>query len=176
MRKIFCNKICQQWYRAVTMVRDCPESQAEAECTEVRSDLGNVEALNQRIQKFIIGCFVFAWPFAAIAQQTSTCSSPTFEERLIAAIVKGEAQLKSIPAGKAQDYARCYARTACAALSKIEFEMYALSQITSYFANDRVEVEYLSRMRQHRKENNSGLDKLPPNQLEATCKREIGMK
>src|SRR5260370_29014076 len=55
IRKIFCNKICHQGYRAVTMVRDCPESQAEAECTEVRSDLGTVEASNQRIQKFIIG-------------------------------------------------------------------------------------------------------------------------
>jgi hypothetical protein len=54
--------------------------------------------------------------------------------------------------------------------------MYALSQITSYFANDRVEAEYLSRMRRHRKENNSGLDKLPPKLLEATCKGEIGMK
>ena len=67
-------------------------------------------------------------------------------------------------------------RTACAALSKIEFEMYALSQITSYYADDRIEAEYMSRMRQHRKENNSGGDKLPPNVLAATCKREIGMR
>jgi hypothetical protein len=157
------------------MVRDCPESQADTECTEVRRDLATVDALNQRMQKFIIACVVVAWPFAVVAQPTSTCSSPTFEERLIAAIIKGEAQLKSIPAGKVQDYVRCYARTACAALSKIEFEMYALSQITSYFANDSVEAEYLSRMRQHRKQNNSGLDKLPPKLLEATCKHEIGM-
>jgi hypothetical protein len=74
------------------------------------------------------------------------------------------------------DYANCYARTACAALTKIEFEMYALSQITSYAADARVEAEYTGRMRQHRKENNSGGDKLPPNVLEATCKREIGVR
>ena len=54
--------------------------------------------------------------------------------------------------------------------------MYALSQITSYYADDRVEAEYMGRMRQHRKENNSGGDKLPPNVLGATCKREIGMR
>ena len=103
-------------------------------------------------------------------------SSPTFEKRLIAAIVKGEAQLKSIPADKVPDYARCYARTACAALTKIEFEMYALGTITSYYDDDRVEAEYMGRMHQHRKENNSGGDKLPPNVLGATCKREIGMR
>ena len=132
--------------------------------------------MSQRTGKSIIACFVVAWPFAAFAQQSSTCSSPSFEKRLIAAIVKGEPQLKSVPADKTQDYARCYARTACAALSKIEFEMYALSQITSYSADDRTEAEYMSRMRQHRKENNSGGEKLPPNVLEATCKREIGIR
>jgi hypothetical protein len=140
--------------------------------------------MSQRMEKSIIACFVVAWPlaafaawpFAAFAQQSSTCSSPNFEKRLIAAIVKGEPQLKSVPADKTQDYARCYARTACAALSKIEFEMYALGQITSYAADDRVEAEYMSRMRQHRKENNSGGDKLPPNALAATCKREIGIR
>jgi len=119
---------------------------------------------------------IVAWPWAALAQQAATCSSPTFEQRLVAAMVKGEAQLKSIPGDKVPDYARCYARTACAALTRIEFEMYALSQITSYSADPRAEAEYQSRMRQHRKENNSGGDKLPPNVLEATCKRQIGMR
>ncbi len=95
---------------------------------------------------------------------------------MVAAIAKGEAELKSIPADKTQDYARCYARTACAALTKIEFEMYALSAITSYAADSRAEAEYRSRMVQHRKENNSGGDKLPPNVVEAACKREIGVK
>jgi hypothetical protein len=128
------------------------------------------------MRKLAIAGLVVAWPLAALAQQGSICSSPTFEKRLIAAIVKGEAQLKSIPADKAPAYARCYARTACAALTKIEFEMYALSQLTSYYADDRVEAEYMGRMRQHRKENNSGGDKLPPNVLAATCKREIGMR
>ena len=88
------------------------------------------------MRKLAIAGLVVAWPLAALAQQGSTCSSPTFEKRLIAAIVKGEAQLKSIPGDKAPDYARCYARTACAALTKIEFEMYALSQITSYYVDD----------------------------------------
>jgi hypothetical protein len=127
------------------------------------------------MRKLAIAGLVVAWPLAALAQHGSTCSSPTFEKRLIAAIVKGEAQLKSIPADKVPDYARCYARTACAALTKIEFEMCALSAITSY-GDDRVEAEYMGPMRQHRKENNSGGDKLPPNVLEATCKREIGMR
>ena len=127
------------------------------------------------MRKWVVACVVAAWPFDAFAQQSLACSSPAFETRLVAAIVKGEAQLKSIPANKAPDYALCYARTACAALSKIEFEMYALSQISSY-GDDKAEKEYLGRMRQHRKENNSAGDKLPPNALEAACKREIGLK
>jgi len=128
------------------------------------------------VRTLAIAGLVIAWPWAALAQQSATCSSPAFEQRLVAAMVKGETQLKSIPTGKVSDYARCYARTACAALTKIEFEMYALSQITSYSADPRAEAEYQSRMRQHRKENNSGGDKLPPNALEASCKREIGMR
>ncbi len=127
------------------------------------------------MRKLLIVCLAAAWPFDAFAQQSPACSSPAFEARLVAAIVKGEAQMKSIPANKGPDYARCYARTACAALTRIEFEMYALSQISSY-GDDKAEKEYLGRMRQHRKENNSGGDKLPPNALEATCKREVGLK
>jgi hypothetical protein len=50
------------------------------------------------------------------------------------------------------------------------------TQITSCSADDKVEKEYLSRMRRDRKENNSGGEKLPPNELEATCKREAGLK
>jgi hypothetical protein len=42
------------------------------------------------MQKFIIAGFVVAWPLAAIAQQTSKCSSPIFEERLIAAVSKAK--------------------------------------------------------------------------------------
>jgi hypothetical protein len=128
------------------------------------------------MRKIAIVCCVFAGASVAQAQQQgAACSSPAFATRLIAAVAKGEAQLKSIPADKAQAFARCYARTACAALTRIEFEMYALSQISSY-GDDKAEKEYLGRMRQHRNENNSGGDKLPPNALEATCKREAGLK
>jgi hypothetical protein len=127
------------------------------------------------MRKLAIAGFVAAWPLAALAQQGSTCSSPTFERRLIAAVAKGEVQLKTIPAGNAQEFALCYARRACAALSKIEFEMYALSAITSY-GDDRAEAEYLGRMRRHRKENNLAGEKLSPNALHDACKREIGMR
>jgi hypothetical protein len=105
----------------------------------------------------------------------AACASPVFEKRLIAAVTSGEAQLKSIPGDKLQDYARCYARIACASLSTNEFEMYALSAITSYGNDDRAETEYLNRMRRHRRENDAAGDKLPPKTLEATCKREIGL-
>ena len=118
---------------------------------------------------------VFAWPLTAFAQQGSRCSNPIFEKRLIAAVAKGEVQLKAIPTGKAEAYARCYAREACSALSKIEFEMYALSAITGY-GDDKAEQEYLTRMRRHRKENNSAGDKVSPNALGDACKREIGLK
>src|SRR3954465_5546385 len=69
-------------------------------------------------------------PLAAFAQDGTSCSSPVFEKRLIAAVATGEAQFKSVPSAKAQAYARCYARTSCAMLTRAEFEMYALSVIT----------------------------------------------
>ncbi len=112
-------------------------------------------------------------PLAALAQPA--CSSPAFEARLVAAMTKGEAQLKSMPAGKIADYARCYARTACASLRKTEFEMYALSQIASY-GDDKAEKEYLARIKRDRQANDAAGDKLPPNALEARCKRETGVK
>ena len=128
------------------------------------------------MRKTVIACCAIVWPFAALAQQGEACSSPAFEKRLIAAIVKGEPKLRPVPPGKLQDYARCYARTACARLTKNEFEMYALSQITSYSADDKAEKEYLGRMRRDRKANDAGGEKLPPNELEATCQREAGLK
>jgi hypothetical protein len=67
----------------------------------------------------------------ALAQQQA-CSNPAFESRLVAAVAKGEVAIKAIPADKADAFARCYARTACAALGKVEFEMYARSTISSY--------------------------------------------
>lgn len=127
------------------------------------------------IVSFAVVCCAMGWPFAAVAQQGAACSSPAFEKRLIAAIVKGEPALKPIPADKLQDYARCYARTACAKLTKVEFEMYALSQITSYSADDKAEKEYLGRMRRDRKANDAGGEKLPPKELEDTCRREAGL-
>lgn len=127
------------------------------------------------MHKWTIVLLVFAWPLTAFAQQGAPCSVPAYEKRLIEAVAKGEVQLKAIPAANAQAYARCYARRACAALSQIEFEMYALSAITSY-GDDKAEKEYLSRMRRHRKENNSAGDKVSPNALSDACKREIGLK
>lgn len=116
------------------------------------------------------------FPHLGYPQQAASCASPAFEARLTAAVAQGEAKLKSIPIDKTQEYARCYARTACATLTKIEFEMYALSAMTSYSADSKLEAEYMNRMRQHRSENNSGGDKLPPKTLEATCKRELNIR
>jgi len=110
----------------------------------------------------------------ALAQQQA-CSSPAFESRLVAAVAKGEVAIKAIPPDKADAFARCYARTACASLSKVEFEMYALSSISSY-GDDRAEKEYLGRMKTQRKENNAALDKLTPKALTDGCKREMGLK
>jgi|SRR4051794_19032805 hypothetical protein len=124
--------------------------------------------------KLLVISLAIAWPFGASAQQSATCLSPSFEKRLIAAVAKGEVQLKTIPPGKAQEYSRCYAREACAKLGRIEFEMYALSVITSY-DDPNAETEYLNRMRRDRKANNSALDKISPNELSVTCKREIGL-
>lgn len=127
-----------------------------------------------RLRSVAIAGLLAVFPGVAVAQGTA-CSSPAFETRLVAAVAKGEVQLKAIPTDKAQDFARCYARRACAALTKIEFEMYALSQISSY-GDDKAEKEYLGRMRQHRKENNAAGDKLPPNQLMRDCKAEAGVR
>jgi hypothetical protein len=113
------------------------------------------------------------WAAPALAQQQA-CSSPAFESRLVAAVAKGEVAIKAIPAGKAEAFARCYARTACASLNKIEFEMYALSAISGY-GDDRAEKEYLGRMKTQRKENNAALDKLTPKALTDGCKREVGV-
>jgi len=123
--------------------------------------------------KSAIVVFALLMPALASAQQRSTCLSPVFEKRLSSAVAKGEVRLKTIAPEKAQAYANCYARTACAKLTKIEFEMYALSAITSY--DDKAEDEYLRRMRRNRKENDAALTKISPNELSATCKQEVGV-
>jgi hypothetical protein len=108
----------------------------------VHADIGILRAVIARAKNR--GCLCHrnvlgAGTIAAHGQKA--CSSTAFETRLVGAMIKGEAQLKSIPPGKIADYARCYARVACAELTKVEFEMYALSQITSDGAEAKVERE-----------------------------------